>query len=157
MTDPSGAAEARAGPPPDPPPDPACPFCSLPPERLWLANAHALAFRDAYPLTEGHTLVVPRRHVASVFDAPAPEQAALWALVAEVRVRLRQDYAPDGFTLGVNGGEAAGQTVGHGHVHVIPRRWGDVPDPKGGLRWLIPARARYWGGGGRPRWPGCGP
>jgi len=108
------------------------------------ANAHAVAFADGYPVAAGHTLVVPRRHVASVFDLAAEEYAALWALVAAVRARLAARAGADGFTIGVNDGVAAGQTVGHAHVHVIPRRAGDVGDPRGGVRWVLPERAGYW-------------
>ena len=95
-------------------------------------------------MAAGHTLVVPRRHVASVFDLAPEEYAALWALVAAVRARLAASTGADGFTIGVNDGVAAGQTVGHAHVHVIPRRAGDVGDPRGGVRWVLPERAGYW-------------
>lgn len=71
-------------------------------------------------------------------------QASLWALVAEVRTRLSDELQPDGFNMGLNDGEAAGQTVMHAHIHVIPRSQGDVPDPRGGVRWIIPDKARYW-------------
>lgn len=69
----------------------------------------------------------------------------MWKLVAEVRSRLTDDLQPDGFNIGLNDGEAAGQTVMHAHIHVIPRWKGDVPDPRGGVRWIIPDKARYWG------------
>jgi diadenosine tetraphosphate (Ap4A) HIT family hydrolase len=121
-----------------------CPFCRPDADRLVASNDHAFALRDGYPIAEGHTLVVPKRHTASVFDLPAEEQAAVWELVAKVRNRLRSELAPDGFNIGLNDGEAAGQTVLHAHVHVIPRRRGDVPDPRGGVRWVIPGRAVYW-------------
>ena len=122
-----------------------CPFC----QRISSgdssdANAHAVAFADGYPVAAGHTLVVPRRHAASVFDLAAEESAALWALVAAVRTRLAASTGADGFTIGVNDGPAAGQTVPHAHVHVIPRRAGDVGDPRGGVRWVLPERAAYW-------------
>ena len=120
-----------------------CPFCDRA-SRAGLSSAHSRAFPDAYPVTEGHTLVVPVRHVESVFELPAEELADLWRLVAEVRLELSASYRPDGFTIGVNDGAAAGQTIPHAHVHVIPRRRGDVPDPRGGLRWVIPDRAPYW-------------
>ncbi|MBA4157580.1 MAG: HIT family protein [Gemmatimonadetes bacterium] len=127
-------------------PNPAlpCPFCELDPERIWMENAHALALRDGYPVAEGHMLVIPRRHYESLFDAPAEEGAAVWALVREARQRLARDLSPDGFTVGINDGEAAGQTVMHTHIHIIPRWWGDVADPRGGIRWVIPEKARYW-------------
>ena len=89
-------------------------------------------------------LVVPKRHVASLFDLPDEEQAAIWKLVAQVRGKLASELQPDGFNVGVNDGPAAGQTVPHAHVHIIPRRAGDVPDPRGGVRWVVPAKAQYW-------------
>ena len=95
-------------------------------------------------MTQGHTLVVPRRHVASIYELPADDQVALWALVGETRQRLQEDLQPDGFNIGLNDGEAAGQTILHAHIHVIPRRNGDVGDPRGGVRWIIPEKARYW-------------
>ena len=123
----------------------ACPFCfRIAAGDVTDANAHAAAFPDGYPLAPGHTLVVPRRHVGSVFELEAAEYAALWELVAAVRERLSAEAAPDAFTIGVNDGAAAGQTVAHAHVHVIPRRAGDASDPRGGLRWVLPDRARYW-------------
>ncbi|HTP27887.1 MAG TPA: HIT family protein, partial [Anaeromyxobacteraceae bacterium] len=96
------------------------------------------------PLSPGHTLVVPRQHVADLFALPPEEQADIWRLVATVRERLVAERRPDGFNIGLNVGDAGGQTVGHAHVHVIPRFRGDVPDPRGGVRWIIPARAAYW-------------
>ena len=103
-----------------------------------------MAFPDAFPVAAGHMLVVPKRHVASLFDLPDEDQAAIWRLVAQVRGKLASDLQPDGFNVGVNDGPAAGQTVLHAHVHVIPRRAGDVADPRGGVRWVIPAKAQYW-------------
>jgi diadenosine tetraphosphate (Ap4A) HIT family hydrolase len=129
---------------PQPHRDPSCPFCSKlsQPDILSLGSAHA--FPDGFPVTEGHTLVVPGRHVASLFELSGNEWNDVWRVVARVRTELEARYQPDGFTIGVNDGEAAGQTVGHAHVHVIPRRRGDVPDPRGGVRWVIPDRASYW-------------
>jgi diadenosine tetraphosphate (Ap4A) HIT family hydrolase len=126
-----------------------CPFCQGEGPRVTLENEAALAFPDAFPVAEGHTLVVPRRHVAGLFDLPGEELAALWRLVALVRRRLVGELRPDGFNVGVNDGPAAGQTVPHAHVHVIPRRTGDVADPRGGVRWVVPAKARYWAEGQR--------
>ena len=121
-----------------------CPFCSLDPSREWIENEHAIAFADAYPVTDGHTLVIPRKHVASIYELNADEQAAVWSLVAQVRERLLTGMKPDAFNIGVNDGLAAGQTVEHAHVHVIPRRKGDVTDPRGGIRWIIDDKANYW-------------
>jgi diadenosine tetraphosphate (Ap4A) HIT family hydrolase len=124
-----------------------CPFCRLEMNRIQLENELAVAFLDAFPVTQGHTLIVPKRHVTSLFDLPEQEQAAVWKLVAIVRERIMTDRKPDGFTIGVNDGAAAGQTVLHAHVHVIPRRRGDVADPRGGVRWVVPDKAVYWVGG----------
>lgn len=122
----------------------ACPFCAVLPDGILLENDRALAFRDRYPVSAGHTLVIPRRHVVSAFDLDPVERDALWRLVADVRTMLQAELAPDGFTVGINDGVAAGQTVLHAHVHVIPRRTDDVPDPRGGIRWVIPGEASYW-------------
>jgi diadenosine tetraphosphate (Ap4A) HIT family hydrolase len=121
-----------------------CPFCTLPRERILVETDTAIAFFDGYPVTEGHTLIIPRRHVARLFDLPPAELHALWDLVARMHDSLQARFGPDGFNLGLNDGEAAGQTIGHAHVHLIPRRRGDVPDPRGGVRWIIPDKARYW-------------
>lgn len=121
-----------------------CPFCNLASDRVRLENEAALAFPDAFPVAEGHTLVVPKRHVASLFDLSEEEHAAVWRLVAAVRAKLATELHPNGFNIGVNDGEAAGQTVMHAHVHVIPRRKGDSADPRGGVRWVMPGKARYW-------------
>jgi diadenosine tetraphosphate (Ap4A) HIT family hydrolase len=126
-----------------------CPFCRLEKARILLESEFAVAFLDAFPVTEGHTLVVPNRHVASLFDLPEEEQAAVWKLVALVRERMMTDRRPDGFNIGVNDGAAAGQTVSHAHVHVIPRSRGDVADPRGGVRWVVPGKAPYWAEGGK--------
>ena len=121
-----------------------CPFCEPDSERIWMENAIGLVLWDAFPVTEGHTLVVSRKHVASIYELSPVEQAALWGLVGEARQQLQDQLHPDGFNVGVNDGVAAGQTVPHVHVHVIPRRTGDVADPRGGIRWVIPDKARYW-------------
>lgn len=121
-----------------------CPFCSGPPDGILDSTDRSLALADAYPVTEGHALVVPRRHVASVFDLDDDERHDLWRLVARVRGSLMERDGVEGCTVGINDGPVAGQTVDHAHVHVIPRRRGDMPDPRGGVRWVIPHRAVYW-------------
>jgi diadenosine tetraphosphate (Ap4A) HIT family hydrolase len=121
-----------------------CPFCSLSPERIWLHTETTIAFRDAYPLSIGHTLVIPRRHRSAFFDLLEEEQLALWSEVSRVRRLIQEQFKPDGFNIGLNDGEASGQTVSHAHIHVIPRYRGDVPDPRGGIRWVIPSKAAYW-------------
>jgi diadenosine tetraphosphate (Ap4A) HIT family hydrolase len=121
-----------------------CPFCEPDEDRVWLENSVGLVLWDAFPVTRGHTLVVPRRHVDSIYELTADEQSAMWGLVADARQRLTADLHPDGFNIGVNDGPEAGQTVTHAHVHVIPRYQGDVTDPRGGIRWVLPDKARYW-------------
>src|SRR5690348_7227057 len=123
---------------------PDCPFCALDRARIVAETEHAIAFRDGYPISQGHTLVIPRAHLASLYDGAAQVQTAVWRLVASVRERLQDEFAPDGFNIGLNDGAAAGQTVMHAHVHVIPRFNGDVADPRGCVRWIIPAKAPYW-------------
>lgn len=124
---------------------PPCPFCArIAAGEIVLAADRAVALADAYPVAPGHTLVVPRACVADLFELPPEDRRAVWDLVDEVVAHLRQRLAPDGFNVGVNVGAAAGQTVTHSHVHVVPRRRGDVPDPRGGVRWVIPDKARYW-------------
>lgn len=107
-------------------------------------NEHAVGFRDRFPVSLGHALVVPRRHESDFFALPREEQLAVWDLAAGVRGALAEELGLTSFNAGVNAGEAAGQTVSHAHVHVIPRRPGDVPDPRGGVRWVVPDRAAYW-------------
>jgi diadenosine tetraphosphate (Ap4A) HIT family hydrolase len=121
-----------------------CPFCAVEPERISIANENALAFLDAFPIAEGHTLVAPRKHVSSIYELSTTEQRAIWELVGRVREQLIAKFNPDGFNIGFNDGLAAGQTVSHAHVHIIPRRTGDVPDPRGGIRWVIADKAPYW-------------
>jgi diadenosine tetraphosphate (Ap4A) HIT family hydrolase len=123
-----------------------CVFCRLDPERILLESTHGVVLRDAFPVNPGHLLVVPRVHVASLFQLPTEVQGELWDLVRQARALLAEDLRPDGFTVGLNDGEAAGQTVSHAHIHVIPRYAGDVPDPRGGIRWVIPGTADYWTG-----------
>lgn len=121
----------------------ACPFC----ERIKPDGAElAATFPDAFPSAEGHRLVVPVRHVERVEDLDPTEWRELFDLVHEVAREVAAQPGVDGVNIGVNSGEAAGQTVGHAHVHVIPRRAGDVPDPRGGVRWVLPDTAAYWEG-----------
>ncbi|MEJ2218504.1 MAG: HIT domain-containing protein [Gemmatimonadota bacterium] len=121
-----------------------CPFCEPDEARVMRRTRHAFALSDAYPVSEGHTLVIPVRHVASVFNLSAEEQAEIWRLAIQMRTDLTEHHQPDGFNIGVNDGTAAGQTVLHAHVHVIPRYQGDVPDPRGGIRWVLAGQAPYW-------------
>ena len=124
-----------------------CAFCErIAQGELVAENDLAVAFFDAYPVTPGHCLILPRRHEPDFLALTVPEQAAIWALMTEVRALIERSWTPGGYNIGVNVGEAAGQTIGHAHLHVIPRRSGDVADPRGGIRWVIPGRAAYWEG-----------
>lgn len=125
-------------------PTPACVFCSLPEARVVRSSPLTLVVRDAYPVSPGHTLLIPRRHVVSFFDTHDDEQADLFRLLAEARRELLETLRPDGFNIGINDGEAAGQTVMHLHIHLIPRYVRDRQDPRGGVRWVLPDKADYW-------------
>ncbi len=110
----------------------------------WLAsNDLAFALADAFPVSPGHTLVVPRRLVATWFEATQDEQLAILQLVGEVKRLIDAERHPDGYNVGFNAGAAAGQTVMHLHVHVIPRYRGDMDDPRGGVRGVIPSMQKY--------------
>jgi diadenosine tetraphosphate (Ap4A) HIT family hydrolase len=118
------------------------------PESDWVAsNDLAFAIRDRYPVSPGHSLVVTRRPVADWFDTTREERVAIFDLVDEVKRELDgRTPPPDGYNIGINCGVTAGQTVMHLHVHVIPRYRGDVPDPTGGVRHVIPGRGNYLAG-----------
>ncbi|RQD82137.1 MAG: HIT family protein [Methanocalculus sp. MSAO_Arc2] len=120
-----------------------CPFCDPALSEIVLANDLAYARFDLYPVSPGHLLLIPFRHVASFFEATEAEQAALMSLVHDTRRLLDTRYVPDGYNIGVNIGPAAGQSVMHLHVHVIPRYAGDMEEPKGGVRGVIPGKRRY--------------
>lgn len=118
-----------------------CPFCDS--EVAILKNEHAYARYDIYPVNEGHILVVPFRHVSSFFDLTDEERDAIFKLVDKSKALLDKEHKPDGYNIGINVGESAGQTVWHVHVHVIPRYKGDMEDPRGGVRGVIPDKQKY--------------
>jgi len=121
-----------------------CPFCRLEGERVLAENELAVAFSDGYPVTEGHTLVIPKRHVSDYFELHQPERNAIEALLHESRQGLLlKDKSINGFNVGANVGETAGQSVFHVHIHLIPRRRGDTENPKGGVRGVIPSKQLY--------------
>jgi diadenosine tetraphosphate (Ap4A) HIT family hydrolase len=121
-----------------------CPFCGPEKSRVIMANDYAIALHDRFPITPGHSLIVPKRHISSFFEATREEQKALFDLLAEMRQFLLAERSPDGFNIGINDGAAAGQTVMHLHIHLIPRYLGDMPEPRGGVRWIFPEKAPYW-------------
>ncbi len=124
-----------------------CIFCDIPTERIVWQDELVFAIRDAFPVTEGHTLLIPKRHVATWFEATEAEQRALMRGLDAAKAQLDATEAPDGYNIGINAGAAAGQTVMHLHVHLIPRRTGDVDDPRGGVRHVIPGKGNYLGRG----------
>jgi diadenosine tetraphosphate (Ap4A) HIT family hydrolase len=104
----------------------------------------AVAILDKFPLSPGHTLVIPGNHIGALMELPENDLNEIWSLVAHVRKLLIEKYKPDGFNIGINEGPVAGQMVMHAHIHLIPRFKDDLPDPRGGVRWVIPDKARYW-------------
>lgn len=121
-----------------------CPFCNPDPNRVFLETDLVIGVWDKYPVSPGHALLVPRRHVAGWFDATNEEREILTAALEIARDKILEQHRPDGFNIGVNSGEAAGQTIFHLHVHLIPRYKDDQEDPRGGIRRLFPDKARYW-------------
>ena len=119
-----------------------CPFCNISADRVIAEDRNIIAIADEFPVANGHTLVIPKEHVRSVFQLDTNESANLWKFVVKVRQLLADRFKPDGFNIGINDGDAAGQTVSHAHIHIIPRYKGDVEDPRGGLRWIIPDKAQ---------------
>ena len=118
-----------------------CPFCDK--KNYEFEGDLIFTKTDSYPVSKGHTLVIPKRHVSDYFECTKSEVAELWALVDNTKNRLQHTHAPDGFNIGINVGEAAGQTVPHMHIHVIPRYSGDMDDPRGGVRGVIPNKQKY--------------
>ncbi len=122
-----------------------CPFCTrIEAGDVTADNGLAAAFPDGFPISPGHTLIVPKRHEADFFALTVDEQEAILALTRIIKDRLDRELQPSAFNVGLNVGADAGQTVGHAHLHLIPRYAGDVVDPRGGIRWMIPDKAVYW-------------
>jgi ATP adenylyltransferase len=119
-----------------------CVFCR--PQREILAeNANALAVFDSFPVSPGHALVIPKRHVTTIFEMSLDEYTDCFRLVLPLKDLISARYSPDGYNVGANCGKAAGQSVWHAHIHVIPRYTGDVSEPRGGVRGVIPLKASY--------------
>ena len=121
-----------------------CPFCTLPKERVIDSNHHGMVIRDGFPISPGHTLVIPNRHIGSFFELSPEERQSLLDLLDAAKLVLDSELKPDGYNIGINDGPSAGQTVPHLHIHLIPRYNGDQTDPRGGVRWIIPEKADYW-------------
>ncbi len=122
-----------------------CVFCQKVEDKDYLIeNETAVSFLDSYPLTEGHTLIIPKRHISEIFNLDSKEYTDIWEIINATNKSLTDTLSPDGFNIGVNVGKEAGQTIDHAHLHLIPRYKGDIADPRGGIRWIIPDKAPYW-------------
>lgn len=120
-----------------------CPFCSIAPERIHMRNEKAFAIYDAFPVSPGHTLIIPFAHEQDYFALDRETQQACWDLLNAVAEQHSREWKPDGFNIGINAGRAAGQTVMHVHLHLIPRYAGDEDDPRGGVRGVLPGKKKY--------------
>ncbi|QNF29960.1 HIT family protein [Metabacillus elymi] len=118
-----------------------CIFCYM--NEIIFENNLAQAFFDKYPVTKGHLLIIPKRHVENYFDLTSEEKQAIDDLLFKGKKLLDQQLKPDGYNIGINNGEAAGQTIFHVHVHLIPRYRGDMKEPRGGVRGVIPEKRMY--------------
>lgn len=121
-----------------------CTYCSLSQTRIFDETALSIAFKDVFPVSPGHTLIIPKRHVVSYFDLTNQEREDMNALMIRVKAKLKEELQPQGFNIGINEGFAAGQTVSHINMHLIPRFKGDVAEPRGGIRWIFPDKAAFW-------------
>ena len=121
-----------------------CIFCNIEKSRIVIENGLAILFYDSFPVTEGHSLIIPKRHIADYFSLTGEELRAVHELINLQSERLMEgDKSIKGFNIGTNAGKAAGQTVMHCHIHLIPRREGDCEDPRGGVRGVIPGKMKY--------------
>jgi diadenosine tetraphosphate (Ap4A) HIT family hydrolase len=122
-----------------------CIFCEIKKtkSRIILENSHAFAISDQYPVSQGHTLIILKRHIASLFGATSKEITAIFDLAKKVQKLVSKQYQPDGYNVGFNDLEAAGQSIPHCHMHIIPRYKGDLKNPRGGIRSVIPGKQNY--------------
>jgi len=121
-----------------------CIFCNIDQSRIIDSNDFFYVIRDIYPVSELHTLIIPHRHISSYFDLTEDEQISLFTLLKSHKEQLlKTDPSITGFNIGVNDGEDAGQTIFHCHIHLIPRRKGDVANARGGVRGVIPDKQSY--------------
>ena len=119
-----------------------CVFCNLNREII-KETEHSISFYDTFPVSKGHALIIPKRHVSNYFDLSETEKNDCWKLLEHVIEYVQKKYNPDGFNIGINVNESAGQTIMHCHIHLIPRYSGDVENPKGGVRHVIPGKGFY--------------
>ena len=108
-----------------------------------MESEYSLSFYDNFPVNKGHVLVVPKYHVENYFELSDIEKKDIWNLVDKVRIYIEKEFHPDGFNIGINIGKYAGQTIFHCHIHLIPRYKGDIDNPEGGVRGVIPAKQKY--------------
>ncbi len=121
-----------------------CPFCNPESGReVIIENDFVYSAYDKFPVSKGHALIIPKRHIANYFELSKDEQASCWEMVNKLKVILTEKYHPDGFNIGINVNETAGQTIPHVHIHLIPRYKGDVAEPEGGVRGVIPDKKKY--------------
>lgn len=121
-----------------------CPFCAIPAKRIIDRNESGFVIRDGFPVSPGHTLIIPHRHIGSFFELSRQERDDLFELLDQAKLMLDREFKPNAYNIGINDGPAAGQTVPHLHIHLIPRFDGDMSDPRGGVRYVIPTKAKYW-------------
>ncbi len=121
-----------------------CPFCSITQDRILLENDSGYLMNDGFPVSPGHSLIIPRDHYAHFFEIPEAVRTELCRLIDDGRKLLDTELSPDGYNIGINSGAAAGQTIPHLHIHLIPRFNRDQEDPRGGVRWIFPEKAKYW-------------
>lgn len=125
-----------------------CPFCQFISgeikKPILFQNDSGFVVRDGFPITDGHTLIIPKHHIGSFFEISQQQRQDLFELVDLAKVDLDKQYNPASYNIGINDGEAAGQTIPHLHIHLIPRYHEEGKDPRGGVRWLVPEKADYW-------------
>ena len=120
-----------------------CIFCNIEKERIITENELAFAIYDSFPVSRGHMLIIPKKHIRNYFETDEHTKLQLWKLVDECKEMADKKFAPQGYNIGINCGEAAGQTVMHLHIHLIPRYTGDIENPRGGVRGVIPDKRIY--------------
>jgi diadenosine tetraphosphate (Ap4A) HIT family hydrolase len=114
------------------------------PHRIIADTPLTFTIRDGFPISPGHTLIISKRHFCSFFETTPDEERELLQALRDAKAQLDYEFSPMGYNIGINDGSAAGQTIRHLHIHLIPRYEGDVNDPRGGVRWIIPDKAAYW-------------
>jgi len=121
-----------------------CPFCHIRAEQIIDQDEWVFVIRDGFPVARGHTLIIPNRHIESYFETTKAERRSMDEMLFKHRGELALQYSTDSFNIGINDGPMAGQTMKHIHLHIIPRHSDDMPDPRGGIRFVIPDKAKYW-------------